>query len=51
MYRDTKRMDTTRAGNSGGTREPSSQKQFGLAESFCGFETLTRLNSKMFWKF
>ena len=23
-----------RAGNSGGTREPSSQKEFGLAESF-----------------
>ena len=26
-----------RAGNSGGTREPSSQKEFGLAESFYWF--------------
>ena len=34
-----------RAGNSGGTREPSSQKEFGLAESFIGFEIFTQLNS------
>ena len=40
-----------RAGNSGGTWEPSSQKQFGLAESFCGFEILTKLNSQVFLKF
>ena len=36
-----------RAGNSGGTREPSSQKQFAFAESFCGFEIFTKLNSEM----
>ena len=41
----------SRAGNSGGTREPSSQKEFGLAESFLGFEIFTKLNSKMFLKF
>ena len=35
-----------RAGNSGGTREPSSQKEFGFAESFFDFEVLTELNSK-----
>ena len=40
-----------RAGNSGGTQEPSSQKEFGLAESFLGFEIFTKLNSKMFLKF
>ena len=40
----------TRAGNSGGTREPSSQKDFGLAESFCGFGISTKLNSKLFLK-
>ena len=40
-----------RAGNSGGTREPSSQKQFGFAETFCGFERLTKLNSTMFLQF
>ena len=27
-----------RAGNSGGAREPSSQKEFGFAESFFDFE-------------
>ena len=37
-----------RAGNSSGTWEAISQKQFGLAESFCGFEILTGLNSKTF---
>ena len=35
-----------RAGNSGGTREPSSQKEFGFAESFFDFEVFTELNSK-----
>ena len=40
-----------RAGNSGGTREPSSQKEFGFAESFFGFEIFTKFNSKMFLKF
>ena len=42
---------SVRAGNSGGTLEPSSQKEFGLAESFFGFEIFTKLNSKMFLKF
>ena len=37
-----------RAGNSGGTREPSSQKKFGFAESFFDFEIFTELNSKKF---
>ena len=32
----------TRAGNSGGTWEPSSQKEFGFAESFFGFEIFTK---------
>ena len=41
----------SRAGNSGGTREPSSQKQFGFSETFCGFERLKKLDSKMFLKF
>ena len=36
----------SRAGNSGGTREPSSQKEFGFAESFFDFEVFTELNSK-----
>ena len=40
-----------RAGNSGGTREPSSQKEFGFAESFFGFEIFTKFNSNMFLKF
>ena len=31
---------TTRAGNSGGTREPSSHKEIGLAESFLFFRYL-----------
>ena len=35
-----------RFGNSGGTREPSSQKEFGFAESFFDFEVFTELNSK-----
>ena len=35
-----------RAGNSGGTWEPSSQKEFGFAESFFDFEVFTELNSK-----
>ena len=39
-----------RAANSVGTREPSSQKDFGLAESFCGFGISTKLNSKLFLK-
>ena len=38
----------SRAGNSGGTREPSSQKEFGFAESFFDFEIFTELNSKKF---
>ena len=41
----------SRAGKGGGTREPSSQKEFGLAESFLGFEIFTKLNSNMFLKF
>ena len=40
-----------RAGNSGGTREPSSQKQFGFSESFCGFEIFTKLNSEIILEF
>ena len=40
-----------RAATIGGTREPSSQKQFGLAESFCGFQILTKPNNKLFLKF
>ena len=36
----------SRGGNSGGTREPSSQKEFGFAESFFDFEVFTELNSK-----
>ena len=40
-----------RAANSGGTQEPSSQKEFGLAESFYGFEIITKLNSRMFQRF
>ena len=39
-----------RAGNSGGTREPSSQKEFGFAEIFFDFEIFTELNSKKFLK-
>ena len=39
-----------RAGNSGGTREPSSQKEFGFAEIFFDFEVFTELNSKKFLK-
>ena len=39
-----------RAGNSGGTREPSSQKEFGFAESFFDFEIFTELSSKKFLK-
>ena len=35
-----------RAGNSGGTREPSSQKESGFAEIFLDFEVFTELNSK-----
>ena len=41
---------TTKAANSGGTREPSSKKQFGHTNFFCGFEVLTKLNSKVFLK-
>ena len=41
----------SRPANYGGTREPSSQKQFGLAESFCGFEISTKLSNKIFLKF
>ena len=37
---------TGRAGNSGGTPEPSSQKEFGFSESFFHFEVFTELNSK-----
>ena len=37
----------SRGGNNGGTQEPSSQKQFGSAESFCGFEMFWMFNSKM----
>ena len=36
-----------RAGNSGGTREPISQKQFGFKESVFGFEILTKLSTNM----
>ena len=43
-----KKGPSVRAAYSDGTREPSSQKQFGLAESVCGFKILTKLNSKMF---
>ena len=39
-----------RAGNSGGTREPISQKEFGFAESFFDFEVFTELNRKKFLK-
>ena len=39
-------LTPNRAGNSGGTREPSSQKEFGFAESFFDFEVFTELNSK-----
>ena len=35
-----------RAGNSGGTREPGSQKEFGFAESVFDFEVFRELNSK-----
>ena len=35
-----------RPANSGGTQEPSSQKEFGFAESFFDFEVFTELNSK-----
>ena len=35
-----------RAANSGETRELSFQKQFGLAESFCGFKILTSETAK-----
>ena len=38
-----------RAGNSGGTREPSSQKEFDFAESFFDFEIFTELNIIMGW--
>ena len=37
-----------RAGNSGGTREPSSQKEFGPTESFFAFEIFIKLDSKKF---
>ena len=37
-----------RAGNSGGARDPSSQKPFGLAQSFSDFEVVAKLNSNMF---
>ena len=37
-----------RAGNSGGTREPSSQKEFGPTESFFAFEIFTKLDSEKF---
>ena len=44
-------LGLTRAGNSGGTWEPSSQKEFGFAESFClilGY--LQSCTAKMFLK-
>ena len=51
IYVDRETFLKNRAGNSGGTREPSSQKEFGFAESFFGFEIFTKLNSNMFLKF
>ena len=36
----------SRTGNSGGTREPSSQEEFGFAESFFDFEVFAEFNSK-----
>ena len=38
-----------RAGNRGGARDPSSQKPFGLSQSFCGFEIVAKLYSKIYF--